>query len=111
MEQQYQDEKYLESIEFFLNDALKVMTELNKDFAELRRKEDLRETADLDVLREAAKLLRRIEEFSLGYGDIISAYTRVNRENILDRINNNSEGQKLPRRIARKLADIAFQTH
>lgn len=111
LEQQYQDEKYLESIEFFLNDALKVMTELNKDFTELRRKEDLRETADLDVLREAAKLLRRIEEFSLGYGDIISAYTRVNRESTLDRINNNSEGQKLPRRIAGKLADIAFQTH
>ena len=111
LEQQYQDEKYLESIEFFLNDALKVMTELNRDFTELRRKEDLRETADLDVLREAAKLLRRIEEFSLGYGDIISAYTRVNRESTLDRINNNSEGQKLPGRIARKLADIAFQTH
>ena len=111
LEQQYQDEQYLESIQFFLNDALKVMTELNKDFTELRRKEDLRETADLDVLREAAKLLRRIEEFSLGYGDIISAYTRVSRENTLDRINNNSEGQKLPQRVARKLADIAFQTH
>lgn len=111
LEQQYQDEQYLESIQFFLNDALKVMTELNKDFTELRRKEDLRETADMDVLREAAKLLRRIEEFSLGYGDIISAYTRVSRENTLDRINNNSEGQKLPQRIARKLADIAFQTH
>lgn len=111
LEQQYQDEQYLESIEFFLNDALKVMTELNKDFTELRRKEDLRETADMDVLREAAKLLRRIEEFSLGYGDIISAYTRVSRESTLDRINNNSEGQKLPQRIARKLADIAFQTH
>lgn len=111
LEQQYQDEQYLESIEFFLNDALKVMTELNKDFTELRRKEDLRETADMDVLREAAKLLRRIEEFSLGYGDIISAYTRVSRENTLDRINNNSEGQKLPQRVARKLADIAFQTH
>lgn len=111
LEQQYQDEQYLESIEFFLNDALKVMTELNKDFSELRRKEDLRETNDMDVLREAAKLLRRIEEFSLGYGDIISAYTRVNRESTLDRINNNSEGQKLPGRIARKLADIAFQTH